>query len=115
MAIKLICREIECVEGVVRRILEENGYSLDNVKINVSDMPYNEIVRFDGSNNIYINSVKFRSFATEVGGDSKLVSAYLIILSLYAVINDKQRVRELVKKVFGDPSLESTIFNLLFS
>ncbi|QGR20248.1 hypothetical protein [Stygiolobus azoricus] len=114
MAIKLICREIECVEGVVRRILEENGYSLDNVKINVSDMPYNEIVRFDGSN-IYINSVKFRSFATEVGGDSKLVSAYLIIVSLYAVINDKQRVRELVKKVFGDGSLESTIFNLLFS
>ena len=113
MAIKLICREIECVEGVVRRILEENGYTFDNVKINVSDMPYNELARFDGSN-IYVNSVKFKSFATQVGGDSKLVSAYLTVVSLYAVINDKQRLRELVKRVFGEKSLEYTIFNLLF-
>ena len=113
MGIKLICREIECVEGVVRRMLEEEKINVGNVKIIVTDLPYNEISRFENGK-VLVNSLKFRNFSNEVSGDSKLVSAYLIVVSLYAVVKDKEKVREIVSK-FGEHSPERVIFDILFA
>ncbi|WP_221289217.1 hypothetical protein [Stygiolobus caldivivus] len=111
----MICKEIECVEGVVRRILEQEGkFNVGNLKIKVSDLPYDEMSKLDG-NLIIINSVRFRNFSNETGGDSKLVSAYLIVLSLYAIVKDRLELEKIISNKLGMDSVEFEVYKILFS
>ncbi len=101
----MICKDLECVIGKARRILEKEGVTRENFNVIVTDLPYVTLSILDGST-VKINSLLLENYSNNVNNEARLVSAFLLIAILNAFLKDKAKTRDIIKKYFGEGSIE---------
>jgi hypothetical protein len=55
---------------------------------------------------ILINYKAYENYSNNVNNEARLVSAFLLIAILNAFLKDKAKTRDIIKKYFGEGSIE---------
>ncbi|AHC52387.1 hypothetical protein SUSAZ_00560 [Sulfolobus acidocaldarius SUSAZ] len=106
-----MCRDIECIKGVVRRILEKEGKDTD-IDIQITDLPYNQLSVLDGKV-VKINSLHYESMSIQSGNESLIMSTFLIIAILKAIYGDDKEVKRVLETYLEDNNIASKMLDML--
>ncbi|AGE72366.1 hypothetical protein [Sulfolobus acidocaldarius] len=107
----MLCRDMECIKGVIRRILEEEGKESD-VDIQITDLPYNQLSVLEGKV-VKINSLRYESMSIQSGNESLIMSTFLIIAILKAIYRDDNEVKRVLETYLKDNGIASKMLNML--
>ncbi|AAY79540.1 hypothetical protein [Sulfolobus acidocaldarius] len=102
---------MECIKGVIRRILEEEGKESD-VDIQITDLPYNQLSVLEGKV-VKINSLRYESMSIQSGNESLIMSTFLIIAILKAIYRDDNEVKRVLETYLKDNGIASKMLNML--
>ena len=108
----MICKDLECVIGVARRILEKEGVITENFNVIITDLPYTTLSVVEGST-VKINSLLLENYSNSVNNEARLVSAFLLIAILNAFLKDKAKTRNIIRKYFGEESIEEKAVDVI--
>ncbi|BFI76453.1 hypothetical protein [Sulfurisphaera ohwakuensis] len=103
------CKDLDCITKIANDILLKEGISNENFNVIIIDLPYN-VISLVEDKTVKINSVRFESFSVQSSGEYEITSSYLLIAILYAFIKNIDKIKEIIRKYFGE---NSVVFKLI--
>ncbi|ACP36817.1 conserved hypothetical protein [Sulfolobus islandicus L.S.2.15] len=104
------CKDTSCVKDTLNGLLNKYGVRKNITEIALENI--NELAIYR-NNKIFINVLKYDEIVNDVSGESEIVSAFLILSSLYSLVGIK-RMEEIVKNEYGRESPVYKLYEILF-
>ncbi|MCY0859303.1 MAG: hypothetical protein OWQ54_02610 [Sulfolobaceae archaeon] len=106
----MYCKDLDCVLKEANEILEEYKVPLRVNSVLFESLPFGQHARYENGT-VYINSVHYEYITAESGNEYGIISSYLLLVILYAVLREyygddwKNKLLTIVNEKYGKDSI----------
>ncbi|QPG51285.1 hypothetical protein [Saccharolobus solfataricus] len=104
------CKDTSCVKDTLNALLNRYGIGKNITEIVLENIDGLATYK---DNKVIINVLKYDEIANEASGQSEIVSAFLLLSSLYSLVGTK-RMEEIIRNEYGKESPIYKLYEILF-
>ncbi|AAK42717.1 hypothetical protein SULI_02035 [Saccharolobus solfataricus] len=110
LRIMIGCKDTSCVKDTLNALLNRYGIGKNITEIVLENIDGLATYK---DNKVIINVLKYDEIANEASGQSEIVSAFLLLSSLYSLVGTK-RMEEIIRNEYGKESPIYKLYEILF-